>query len=149
MKELFEYIRKLDFKNLFVNETENTIIQLFRYCFVGGLAFVADWLTVIVFAEMGIHYLIASVFGFVVGLIANFALTKLLIFKKDNQKIGKAGEFIAYALIGIVGLGLTEIIMYILTDIVLIHYAVSKMIAAAIMLVWNFLARKFILYRNK
>ena len=146
MKELFGYIIKLDFKNLFVSETENTIIQLFRYCFVGGIAFIADWGSMIIFKEAGLHYLIATIIGFFVGLAANFALSKLFIFKKDNTKIGKKGEFVAYAVIGAIGLGITELLMFFFTDILSIHYAVSKMIAAVIVLFWNFIARKKFLY---
>lgn len=146
MKELFRYIFRLDFKSLFVTETDNTIIQLFRYCFVGGIAFLADWLSMIIFKEAGLHYLAAAVIGFFVGLAVNFLLSKLFIFKKDNPVYGKKGEFIAYALIGAVGLGITELLMYFFTDILSVHYAVSKIIAAAIVLFWNFIARKKLLY---
>lgn len=149
MKELFQYIFKLDFKNLFVNETDNTFIQLFRYCFVGGLAFLADWLSMILFKEIGLHYLIAAVIGFFVGLAVNFLLSKLFIFQKDNAAIGKKGEFIAYAVIGVIGLGITELLMYFFTDIIQFHYAISKIIAAVIVLFWNFIARKKFLYSKK
>ncbi len=149
MKELFQFIFKLDFKNLFVNETDNTFIQLFRYCFVGGLAFLADWLSMILFKEIGLHYLIAAVIGFFVGLAVNFLLSKLFIFQKDNAAIGKKGEFIAYAVIGVIGLGITELLMYFFTDIIQLHYAISKIIAAVIVLFWNFIARKKILYSKR
>lgn len=149
MKELFQFIFKLDFKNLFVNETDNTFIQLFRYCFVGGLAFLADWLSMILFKEIGLHYLIAAVIGFFVGLAVNFLLSKLFIFQKDNATIGKKGEFIAYAVIGVIGLGITELLMYFFTDIIQLHYAISKIIAAVIVLFWNFIARKKILYSKR
>lgn len=39
MKELFDYIFKLDFKSLFITKSNNTFIQFFRYIFVGGVAF--------------------------------------------------------------------------------------------------------------
>ena len=42
MKELFDYIFKLDFKSLFITKSNNTFIQFFRYIFVGGVAFLAD-----------------------------------------------------------------------------------------------------------
>lgn len=148
MRELIEYIKKLDFKSIFITETENTIIQLFRYCFVGGAAFIADWLVMIILTETLLHYLISTAVAFFVGLAVNFALSKLLVFKADSQKCGKLGEFFIYAVIGVVGLGLTELLMYVFTDIVNIHYAVSKIIAAAIVLIWNFFARKVILYKK-
>lgn len=146
MKELIQLILHLDFKGLFTKETDNSLIQLFRYCFVGGIAFIFDWLTLVLFTEMGLHYLISAVIAFFVGLTANFILSKLLVFKKNSTKYGRVGEFIAYAAIGAIGLGITELIMYVLTDIVLLYYAVSKIIAAIIVLLWNFIARKKFLY---
>ena len=148
MKELIEYIKRFDMKSIFITETENTIIQLFRYCFVGGVAFVADWLVVVILTETLLHYLVSAAVGFFAGLAVNFALSKLLVFKSDSKKCGKLGEFLIYAAIGVVGLGLTELLMYFFTDVINIHYAVSKIIAAAIVLIWNFFARKVILYKK-
>lgn len=148
MKELIEYIKRLDLKSIFITETENTVIQLFRYCFVGGIAFVADWLVVVILTETLLHYLVSAAVGFFAGLAVNFVMSKLLVFKADSNKCGKLGEFFIYAAIGIVGLGLTELLMYVFTDIINVHYAVSKIIAAAIVLVWNFFARKVILYKK-
>ena len=58
-----------------------------------------------------------------------------------------SGEFIGYGLIGAAGLGITEVIMFVMTDRMAVHYMVSKMTATAVVLVWNYLARKKILYR--
>lgn len=146
MKELLCYIKRLDLKGLMLSETENTVIQLFRYCFVGGIAFLADWLSVILFTELGAHYMLSAAIAFVIGLIVNFFLSKRFIFKKDAKKFGRRGEFIAYAVIGVIGLALTEGIMFLLTDILALHYALSKIIAAAVVLIWNFFARKIFIY---
>lgn len=148
MKELIEYIKKSDLKSIFITETDNTVIQLFRYCFVGGAAFAADWLVMVILTETLFHYLIAAVFGFIAGLAANFALSKLLVFKSGSGKCGKLGEFAVYAVIGVIGLGITEGLMYLFTDKLNFHYAVSKIAVAAIVLIWNFFARKVILYRK-
>lgn len=148
MKELIEYIKKFDLKSIFITETDNTIIQLFRYCFVGGAAFVVDWLVMVILTETLLHYLVASVFGFIAGLAANFALSKLLVFKSDSEKCGKLGEFAVYAIIGVIGLGITEALMYLFTDRLSLHYAISKIAVATIVLIWNFFARKVILYKK-
>ena len=58
------------------------------------------------------------------------------------------GEFAVYAIIGVMGLGLTELLMYLFTDKLAVHYIISKIIVAAIVLVWNFFARKLILYKK-
>lgn len=147
MKELFDYIFKLDFKNLFITKSNNTFIQFFRYIFVGGVAFLADGGSLFLITTIGVNYLISVIFAFVIGLVVNYGLSKLLVFENSNVN-GKI-EFLVYGIIGVIGLGFTEIIMYVLTEIAGLYFMVSKVIATIIVLVWNFVARKITLYRKK
>lgn len=122
------------------------IMQFVKYIFVGGAAFVAD-AGLLWFLGKYIHYLIAGAIAFIFGLVINFILSKIFVFKEKQQNT--ALEFIAYAVIGVIGLGLTELLMYIFTEKAGLYYMLSKIITAAAVLVWNFCARKFILYRGK
>lgn len=147
MKELFDYIFKLDFKSLFITKSSNTFIQFFRYIFVGGVAFLADGGSLFLITTIGVNYLISVIFAFVIGLAVNYGLSKLLVF--ENSSVNGKIEFLVYGIIGVIGLGFTEIIMYVLTEIVGLYFMVSKVIATIIVLVWNFVARKITLYRKK
>ena len=147
MKELFDYIFKLDFKSLFITKSNNTFIQFFRYIFVGGVSFLADGGSLFLITTIGVNYLISVIFAFVIGLAVNYGLSKLLVFEKSSVN-GKI-EFLVYGIIGVIGLGFTEIIMYVLTEIAGLYFMFSKVIATIIVLVWNFVARKIILYRKK
>lgn len=147
MKELFDYIFKLDLKSLFITKTNNTFIQFFRYIFVGGVAFLADGGSLFLITTIGVNYLISVIFAFVIGLAVNYGLSKLLVF--ENSSVNGKIEFLVYGIIGVIGLGFTEIIMYVLTEIVGLYFMVSKVIATIIVLVWNFVARKITLYRKK
>ncbi|MBQ1194443.1 MAG: GtrA family protein [Lachnospiraceae bacterium] len=146
MKEFLDYIKKLDLKSLFITPTSNALIQFFRYIFVGGVAFLADGGSLFLIEAIGVNYLIAAIFAFIIGLVCNFLLSKLMVFQKSD-KDGKV-EFAVYGVIGVIGLGITEIIMYVLTEIAGIYFMLSKVVAAAIVLIWNFVARKLVLYRN-
>ncbi len=147
MKELFDYIFKLDFKRLFITKSNNTFIQFFRYIFVGGVAFLADGGSLFLITTIGVNYLISVIFAFVIGLAVNYGLSKLLVF--ENSSVNGKIEFLVYGIIGVIGLGFTEIIMYVLTEIAGLYFMVSKVIATIIVLVWNFVARKITLYRKK
>lgn len=147
MKELFDYIFKLDFKSLFITKSNNTFIQFFRYIFVGGVAFLADGGSLFLITTIGVNYLISVIFAFVIGLAVNYGLSKLLVF--ENSSVNGKIEFLVYGIIGVIGLGFTEIIMYVLTEIAGLYFMVSKVIATIIVLVWNFAARKNTLYRKK
>ncbi|MBQ3463715.1 MAG: GtrA family protein, partial [Clostridia bacterium] len=71
------------------------------------------------------------------------------VFSESSRVKNRVREFLVYAVIGIIGLGLTEIIMYILTDLCHFYFMFSKVISAIIVLIWNFVARKKILYTNR
>ncbi|MGN0375443.1 MAG: GtrA family protein [Butyrivibrio sp.] len=147
MKELLLYIRKLDFKNIFVTATSNPVIQFFRYVFVGGISFVADSGSLFILEHIGLYYLVAASIAFIIGLVCNFFLSKLLVF--HESKTDKRVEFLVYGLIGLIGLGITEACMYLLTDIAGMYFMLSKILVAVLVLIWNFAARKLILYRKK
>lgn len=147
MKELFDYIFKLDFKSLFITKSSNTFIQFFRYIFVGGVAFLADGGSLFLITTIGVNYLISVIFAFVIGLAVNYGLSRLLVF--ENSSVNGKIEFLVYGIIGVIGLGFTEIIMYVLTEIAGLYFMVSKVIATIIVLVWNFVARKITLYKKK
>lgn len=129
------------------NQTDRTHIQFFRYIFVGGAAFIVDFISLYVFTDIfGVYYLISAAIAFTLGLIANYMLSISWVFNKrtlDNVW----SEFIIFAVIGAIGLGLNELIIWLFTDYVGLFYLVSKIIAAALILFWNFSARKVTLFR--
>lgn len=146
MGDLILFIRKADYTKLFIEPTNNTTVQAFRYLFVGGAAFLADWGILYLLVLYGLHYLAAAAFAFIVGLLVNFFISKKFIFTQDPEKMGRFSEFLSYGVIGLAGLLLTEIFMYLITDVGGLHFMLSKIIVAAIVLMWNFIARKKFIY---
>ncbi len=153
--------------SLFISETNNTFIQFFRSLFVGGIATVADMGFLILFRELfKMPETGATVIGFVAGLTVNYIISTFWVFSKAKVQ-NRVFDFIAFAVIGIIGLGLTSLIIapfameglfgegffvrnqifgsIIPTDK---YYIIGKLLATVIVYIWNFCARKFILYRN-
>ena len=137
------------FNKLFKEETENTLIQLFRYGFVGGAAFLVDYGVLVLLTEVfGMHYLLSATISFILGLITNYLLSVVWVF--NNRTLGNRwAEFAVFAIIGVIGLGLNALIMYVCTDKMGIHYMISKIISTVIVFFWNFFARKFVLFKAK
>jgi putative flippase GtrA len=133
--------------SLFCMAADSQLIQFFRYVFVGGAAFTADASALFILKMLGLNYLVAAAFSFVVGLIVNYLLSKSIVFIQDSKYTGHWGEFLVYGLIGLAGLALTELFMFLFTDFIGLYFMLSKLIAAALVLIWNFAARKLILYR--
>ena len=146
MKEFFKAILDFNLNRPFREKTTNIFIQFFRYIFVGGFAFLADAFTLWL-CEKWMNYMIAAAIAFVVGLAVNYALSIWFVFSESSKVKNKVKEFVVYGIIGLIGLLITEGIMYLFTDVFGLYFLISKIIAAAIVLVWNFAARKVVLYK--
>ncbi len=152
MKNLFSLLIRFKFRTLLIEDTEDTWIQLFRSLFVGGVATIVDFgVAAIVREAFGGGEIISNVSGFIFGLITNYLISILWVFKKHNMNM--AEEFAIFSVIGIIGLIINTGIVYLLGlvwnfDEVRIMFYVAKMIATLITLIWNFAARKIILYKN-
>lgn len=139
---LFTMVNKL-----FKEPTDNVSIQFFRYTFVGGVSFLVDFSALFLFKQYGkVNYLIAAAIGFIFGIAVNYLLSNAWVFNQRTFK-NKWFEFFIFGLIGIVGLGLNEMTMYLLTALLGWYYLVSKIAAAVLIYLWNFSVRKFILYQ--
>lgn len=139
---MFDFLAKI-----LIRPTGSTGLQMFRYLFVGAGAFVVDFSVLFLLTScFGINYLISTPLAFLFGTAGNFVLTKLLVFRQKLSN--KCREKIVFFLICAAGLGFTELIMYLLTDLCLIHYMISKVVATVVVFLWNFFAKKLILYKK-
>lgn len=129
-------------------ESNGILLQQFsRYVIVGGLAFMIDFGSLYSLTEFaGFHYLISATVAFLLGLLTNYCLCRLWVFDRRTMESAPL-EFLIFAVIGIVGLGLNEAIMWFVGEVIQLHYLIGKVISAGIVLIWNFGARKFILFR--
>lgn len=149
MKELFTLIFSFRFKELFFEKTENELIKFFRYAFVGGIAFVVDYLFFTLVCQAGESQLVtvlATIAGFAAGIITNFYLSKKFVFQEKSNAKSSYGEFIGYTVIGIVGCILNILLMLLATGALSVNRYIAKIIVALIVLVYNYAARKIILY---
>lgn len=131
---------------LFRKRTDNILLQLFRYVFVGGTSFIIDFSIYLGLINLlNINYLISAVISFFISVLVNYYLSTSWVFNQDNID-NKVLEFNLFIVISLIGLVFTEILLYLFTGICNISYAWSKIIASIIVLFWNFLARRVMFY---
>lgn len=132
--------------SVFRGKTDNILYQLIRYTFVGGLAFLVDFCTLYALTEfLGFHYLLSAGIAFIMGLLTNYLISIKWVFTSrtlDNRKL----EFLIFTIIGLIGLGLNELFLWIFTSLAGLYYLFSKILTAILVYLWNFFARKFILF---
>ncbi len=152
MKNLLSLLIHFKFRALLIEDTEDTWIQLFRSLFVGGVATIVDFAVAALVREgLGGNDIVSNASGFAIGLVVNYLISILWVFKKHNMNIAK--EFAVFSVIGIIGLVINTAIVSLLSWVwnaeeVKIMFYVAKIIATLITLIWNFAARKVILYKN-
>ena len=157
MDEIKQILRDRQFKKLFVGDTDNTLIQFFRYLFVGGFAFIVDFvlsyaLFRFAFHEQKEYAIITNSVSFLASLVTNYLLSTFWIFKTSKVE-NKLVEFISFAAIGVVGLlitmGITELFKVWLGDTTSLFQIIAKLVSTAVSFLWNFFARKILLYTKK
>jgi putative flippase GtrA len=111
---------------------------------VGVVTFAVDAVLLYAITELGVYYLVSAAMSFVVSFFLNFYLVREFVF--TNRNISLKAELLAYAGIALVCLLLTEACMYFLTEHMGVYYILSKFLAAVVVLLWSFSARKFWLY---
>ena len=99
LPEIFALLRRFRWRELLYKPTENSMLQFLRYIIVGGCAFVADFCTVWLLKELGLHYLVAGVFGFILGVIVNYILSKTLAFSGKKANMSREAEFVLFIVI--------------------------------------------------
>ena len=122
--------------------------QILKFGLVGGIAFVIDYLTLAFCHEiLKIDVLISAGIAFAISVIFNYILSVKWVFDVDKDK-SKKKNFIIFIIFSIIGLGLTELIMWLGYDVLKIHYLIVKIFATAIVMVFNFITRKIFLEKK-
>lgn len=130
-----------------LNKLKNNklINQILKFGVVGGLAFVIDYASLIIFKEIiGLGVLISAALAFTISVIFNYILSIKWVFDVNKENSAKK-NFILFIVFSIIGLILTEIIMYLGTEVLIINYLIVKIVATAIVMVFNFITRKLFL----
>ena len=96
----------------------------------------------------GLEYLLSCGISFTVSVIANYLLSMKFVFERKDT-LDRRIEFIIFVVMSVIGLGLTELLMWVFVDKANIHYMISKIVVTAIVMVYNFVTRKLFLEKKK
>lgn len=118
------------------------MMQILKFGVVGGIATVIDYVIFFILHEiLGINTIISNTCSFTVSVIYNYIASVKWVFDVDESK-NKKTQFILFIVFSIIGLGLNTIIVYVCTDIIKLYSMIGKVIATAVVMVFNFITRK-------
>ncbi|MDD7675177.1 MAG: GtrA family protein [Eubacteriales bacterium] len=141
---------------------KKTLFEFARYVIVGGISALVD---------MGVNYVmlyyilggtkddrlyvaLSVTAGFIVGIAVNYILSNIFVFRTDEQKKkGRTvGAFMIYLAVGVVGYGLTVGLTLLGTLLIGesgIWYLLMTCAVKGVVLIWNYVGRKILVYKGK
>ena len=131
------------------------IRQLLSYVCVGGAAAIVEWVMFTLFSNvLNFHYILATALAFIFSTFVNWLLGRIWTFRESRTYEHKrAKELILVFAVSAVGLLFNMLLMYLFVTVIGLNTpllkTVSKIIATGIVFFWNFLIRRFVIYRQK
>jgi len=123
--------------------------QLIPYFFIGLAASLVEWFSFWVFNEpLKIGIYLSTTTAFVLSTFVNWIIGRNTIFKTAAQKMKTAFDALAVYLVSAIGLGFNLLLMMLFADKLGIYPLFSKIMATCIVFAWNFLSRRYIIYRS-
>jgi putative flippase GtrA len=117
-----------------------------RYLSASAVAFAVDFGLYVALIRLGdVHYLHAAPIAFAAGLAAIYALSIRWVF--GNRRLADSRiEFTIFASIGIAGMGLNQLMLYIGVELLSLSYEFAKLASTGVVFCFNFALRKLLLF---
>ena len=132
---------------------KKNIKQFFSYFCVGGISALVEWILFFLLEYfLNLQYLLAVFISFLFSTTVNYFLGRTFTFKSSSYEKKKVKEFLFVFGVSALGLLFNFILMYIFVDIVGMNTnllkTVAKICSTGIVFLWNFLSRKFLIYKE-
>lgn len=119
--------------------------QIFKFGIVGGIATIIDIAVYYVLVTfLNINPLLGNILSFSVSVIYNYTASVKWVFHVNEAK-SKKKMFVEFMVFSIIGLLLTELLLWVGIDILGQNKMLVKIVATAIVMVFNFITRKLFL----
>ena len=121
--------------------TRERMLEIVRFCFVGGVSFLMDYSLLFVLTEfVGVYYLYSSAISFSITVVFNYWLCVIYVFKGAKRQTTR--QAIIFFGTGVLGLGLNQLCMWLFVAVAGMHYMLAKIFATAIVTIWNYVTKR-------
>lgn len=129
--------------DLFLNK--RTLLQFKRYLITGFLSAAVEYSVLFVLTDfIGLWHIFSNTVAIAASFCFNFLMNKYWSFK-SKQDIKK--QLLQYGLLFAVNMCLSNIIIYLMSDVLNMYYLIPKLASTVIITFWNFIIYKKIIYK--
>lgn len=122
------------------------IFKLVKFCVVGFSGMFVDFGTTWLLKEKArINKYLANSIGFILAASSNYVINRVWTFHSHNQQI--ATEYFSFISISIIGLGINNLIIFILTEKLKLNFYLSKLFAIGVVTIWNFVMNYLVTFK--
>lgn len=123
-----------------------TLAKFIKFTIIGVIATLIDYAVMIILKEVfNSSVLVASGIGFIVALIFNYTCNMMFVFVDTREGMTKTKAAIIFLITSLIGLALNQLIMYLLTEKILMHYIIAKLFSIMVVGLWNFFSKKLMI----
>lgn len=121
------------------------IAQFLKFGVVGVIAFFIDYgVLMLLSVGIGLDPVVSAAVSFTVSVVFNYVASMRFVFT-HREDLSKRREFVIFVVLSVIGLLINEAIMYMGIQALgksALAITITKVIATAVVMVWNFLSRK-------
>ena len=127
--------------------TSSFILKFLKFAAVGFTGLFVDYAFTFIFKEIfKVQKYISNSIGFTIAATSNYVLNRIWTFESDNPDI--VIEYSEFLIISIIGLGINNLILWLIVSRFKINFYVAKFFAICVVTLWNFLANFFITFNQ-
>mgnify|MGYP002621527726 CR=1 FL=1 len=128
------------------DKNEKLLIQIIKFIIVGGIATIIDWIIYyLLYNYVNIKPLYANIISYSISTIYNYLASIKIVF--DVKKNDFKRNFIIFVIFSLMGLLLSEMLIYLMIDKLSFNKMISKILSTIIVMIFNFITRKKYLER--
>lgn len=113
------------------------LVRFIRFGIVGASGMIVDFgVTWLCKEKLRWNKYLSNSLGFVISATNNYLWNRVWTFESESQAVAR--EYISFVVIAVIGLGLNNLIIYLLHDKLHLNFYLSKLIAIGCVTLWNF-----------
>jgi putative flippase GtrA len=121
------------------------ILKFLKFAAVGLSGLLVDYAFTYLFKEIfKFQKYVANSIGFTIAASSNYVFNRIWTFESSNPDI--VIEYSEFLIISLIGLGLNNLILWLIISRFKINFYVAKFFAICVVTLWNFLANFFITF---